>query len=101
MRDRHGSTDPGRLCGRKPDSRAQGHLMKTLIIAEAGVNHNGDMDMARRLVDAAAFAGADLVKFQTFVATRLVTHYAGKAAYQEQDRVGESQLQMLQPLELS
>ena len=57
--------------------------MRTLIIAEAGVNHNGDLDMARQLIDVAAEAGADLVKFQTFSADRLVTRDAGKAEYQK------------------
>ena len=47
--------------------------MKTLIIAEAGVNHNGDIELAKKLIDIAAEAGADLVKFQTFRADRLVT----------------------------
>ena len=46
--------------------------MKTLIIAEAGVNHNGDLEIARRLINIAAEAGADLVKFQTFKAEKLV-----------------------------
>ena len=50
---------------------------RTLIIAEAGVNHNGDMALARQLVDIAAEAGADLVKFQTFRADRLATAAAG------------------------
>ena len=59
--------------------------MKTLIIAEAGVNHNGDLDMARQLIDVAARAGADLVKFQTFSADRLVTERAKKAASQHND----------------
>lgn len=73
-----------------------------LIIAEAGVNHNGDMDIARRLIDAAADAGADLVKFQTFNANRLVTRGAKKADYQTQATgAGESQHAMLQRLELS
>jgi N,N'-diacetyllegionaminate synthase len=53
--------------------------MKTLIIAEAGVNHNGDMAMARELIAQAAQAGADLVKFQTFSAQQLVTQSAPKA----------------------
>jgi N,N'-diacetyllegionaminate synthase len=75
--------------------------VKTLIIAEAGVNHNGDLALARRLIDVAANAGADLVKFQTFVAHRLVTTRAAKAAYQEQSGAGESQYAMLQPLELT
>ena len=53
-----------------------------IIIAEAGVNHNGDLALAKELVDVAADAGADLVKFQTFSADRLVTPYAKKADYQ-------------------
>ena len=57
---------------------------QTLIIAEAGVNHNGDLTRARQLIDAAATAGADLVKFQTFSANRLVTRTATKAEYQTQ-----------------
>lgn len=75
---------------------------KTLIIAEAGVNHNGDLDRARHLIEAAADAGADLVKFQTFNADRLVTRDAVKAKYQTQttDRE-ESQHGMLRRLELS
>ena len=51
----------------------------TLIIAEAGVNHNGDLELAKRLIDVAAQAGADLVKFQTFTADRLATPQAPKA----------------------
>lgn len=74
----------------------------TLIIAEAGVNHNGDLDMALRLIDAAAEAGADLVKFQTFSAQRLAVRDAKKAAYQQaQTGAGETQYEMLQRLELS
>lgn len=74
----------------------------TLIIAEAGVNHNGDLQMAKRLVDAAAAAGADLVKFQTFNASRQVTRSAKKADYQIQTTdSSESQHAMLQRLELS
>lgn len=74
----------------------------TLIIAEAGVNHNGDLARARQMIDAAAAAGADLVKFQTFSADRLVTRTATKAEYQAQttDR-SESQHEMLRRLELS
>lgn len=74
----------------------------TLVIAEAGVNHNGDLNVAFRLVEAAAQAGADVVKFQTFHAQELVTRKAGKAAYQKQT-TGEagSQLAMLQKLELT
>ena len=58
--------------------------MSTLIIAEAGVNHNGDILLAKQLIDVAAEAGADLVKFQTFKADRLATRAAKKAGYQTQ-----------------
>lgn len=76
--------------------------MKTLIIAEAGVNHNGDIALARELVDVAAEAGVDLVKFQTFNADRLVTASARQAAYQERNTgVVESQHAMLKRLELT
>lgn len=75
---------------------------KTLIIAEAGVNHNGDLGMALALVDKAAEAGADYVKFQTFKATKLASASAKKASYQTRTTDGaESQLAMLQRLELS
>lgn len=76
--------------------------MKTLIIAEAGVNHNGDLDMARQLIDVAAHAGADLVKFQTFSADRLVTAHAQKADYQTHTTdAAESQHAMIRRLELT
>lgn len=75
---------------------------KTLIIAEAGVNHNGDLELAKQLVNAAANAGADLVKFQTFSAERLATAYAPKAEYQNRTTNQEqSQLAMLRKLELT
>lgn len=75
---------------------------RTLIIAEAGVNHNGDIDIAKQMIDAAADAGADVVKFQTFKAENLVTQSAKKAEYQLQTTLKEeSQLQMLKKLELS
>lgn len=75
---------------------------RTLIIAEAGVNHNGDMEMALELVDKAAEAGADYVKFQTFKATKLASATAKKATYQTRTTDGaENQLAMLQRLELS
>jgi N,N'-diacetyllegionaminate synthase len=75
---------------------------KTLIIAEAGVNHNGDMDIACRLIDAATDAGADIVKFQTFSAERLVTKDAQKASYQKVTTAAdESQFTMLKALELN
>lgn len=76
--------------------------MKTLIIAEAGVNHNGDGQMAHQLVDVAAQAGVDVVKFQTFEADRLVTTHAAKAAYQQATTGStESQHEMIRKLELS
>ncbi|EKT85639.1 N-acetylneuraminate synthase [Leptospira santarosai] len=77
--------------------------MKTLIIAEAGVNHNGDLELARKLIDVAANAGADIVKFQTFEAERLVTKSAKKADYQNSatGNAVESQYEMLKKLELS
>ncbi len=74
---------------------------KILIIAEAGVNHNGDMDIARTLIDKAAEAGADVVKFQTFKAERIVTEDAQKAKYQKRTTdASESQYAMLKRLEL-
>lgn len=74
----------------------------TLIIAEAGVNHNGDENLAFELVDAAYKAGVDIVKFQTFKAKNLVTEAAKQAEYQvENTKKEESQLQMLTRLELS
>lgn len=76
--------------------------MRTLIIAEAGVNHNGDIAIAKKLIAAAAAAGADLVKFQTFSAKNLVSSSAPKAEYQKKTtESSESQLEMIQKLELS
>lgn len=76
--------------------------MKTLIIAEAGVNHNGDLKLAKQLIDAAVIAGADLVKFQTFNAARLAAISAKKADYQQRATgSAESQYDMLRRLELS
>ena len=75
---------------------------RTLIIAEAGVNHNGDRHQAIDLVDAAARAGADVVKFQSFRANKLATAGAAKATYQQiTTGTSESQLEMLRGLELS
>ena len=75
--------------------------MATLVIAEAGVNHNGDMQLAKQLIEAAAEAGADVVKFQTFKADKLATTKAGKASYQQQaTENAENQQEMLQRLEL-
>jgi N,N'-diacetyllegionaminate synthase len=77
-------------------------IKSTLIIAEAGVNHNGDISLAKHLVDVAAEAEADFIKFQTFRASELVTPLANKAEYQAKSNNGvESQYEMLRHLELS
>ena len=75
---------------------------KVIVIAEAGVNHNGSLVTAKQLIDAASEAGADLVKFQTFSADRLVTILAPKATYQNKTTSPlESQHDMIRKLELS
>jgi N,N'-diacetyllegionaminate synthase len=75
---------------------------KVLVIAEAGVNHNGSLETAKQLVNVASKAGADMVKFQTFSADRLVTISANKAEYQNQTTdASESQHAMIQKLELT
>ena len=75
---------------------------KVFIIAEAGVNHNGSIDIAKKLIDAAVASGADAVKFQTFKAENLATKYAKKANYQKNlTNQKESQFDMLKKLELS
>lgn len=74
---------------------------KTKIIAEAGVNHNGSLDLAKKLIDVAAESGADYVKFQTFNAESLATQFAKKASYQiNTTKESESQFEMLKKLEL-
>lgn len=76
--------------------------MGCMIIAEAGVNHNGSLELAKRLVDEALVAGADCIKFQTFISENLVTKHAMKAAYQKENSIdAEAQIKMLKPLELS
>ena len=76
--------------------------MNTLIIAEAGVNHNGSIDRAKKLVDVACEAGADFVKFQTFKAKTVVTRTADKAEYQKESTgAAESQFEMIKKLELN
>ncbi|WP_110558472.1 N-acetylneuraminate synthase [Helicobacter cinaedi] len=76
-------------------------MSKVLIIAEAGVNHNGDIDIAKKLVDVAAESGADIVKFQTFKSENCVSKNAQKAEYQLQTtNKQESQLDMIKKLEL-
>ena len=75
---------------------------KVFIIAEAGVNHNGNIDIAYSLVDKAVEAGVDAIKFQTFKSEKVVSKYAQKAEYQiNNTRVNESQLEMVKKLELS
>ena len=76
--------------------------MSVFIIAEAGVNHNGSIDLAKKLIDVASNAGADAVKFQSFKANNLTTKNAQKAMYQkETTNIEESQFDMLKKLELS
>jgi N-acetylneuraminate synthase len=75
---------------------------KVIIIAEAGVNHNGNIDTAKALIDAAADAGADYVKFQTFKSEKIISATAPKAEYQVKNAgAQESQLEMVRKLELS
>lgn len=79
-----------------------GHGEPCFVIAEAGVNHNGRIDLAKALIDAAVHSGANAVKFQTFKAEKLVTTQAPKANYQIQSTdSNESQFEMLKRLELS
>jgi len=76
-------------------------MNKTFIIAEAGVNHNGSVETARQMIDVAAAAGVDAVKFQTFRAENVASIFASKAQYQKKTTdEDESQLQMLRKLEL-
>lgn len=78
-------------------------MKHTLVIAEAGVNHNGSLELAKKLIDVAAKAGVDYVKFQTFKTENLVTKSAKQAEYQKKN-IGDgndSQFQMLKKLELS
>jgi N,N'-diacetyllegionaminate synthase len=78
-------------------------MNSVIIIAEAGVNHNGDIDLAKQLIDVAVEAGVDYVKFQTFKSENLVSKEAKKADYQIENtqNASENQLQMLRKLELS
>lgn len=77
-------------------------MSQTYIIAEAGVNHNGDFELAKKMVLAASLAGVDAIKFQTFVAQKLVSCYAPKADYQKKTTDNEeTQLEMLEKLALS
>lgn len=77
-------------------------MQNVCIIAEAGVNHNGDITTAKKMVDVAKKAGVDYIKFQTFVPEKIVSRYAEKAEYQKKTTdVAESQLDMLRKLSLS
>lgn len=77
-------------------------MQKVIIIAEAGVNHNGNIDLAYKLIDAAAEAGADYIKFQTFITELIVDKSAHKAEYQKSKTDGnDSQYEMIKKLELS
>jgi N,N'-diacetyllegionaminate synthase len=78
-------------------------IKHTIIIAEAGVNHNGSIELAKKLVEKAKEAGVDYIKFQTFKASKLVTKAAKQAEYQQKNigKEGDSQYQMLKKLELS
>ncbi len=74
---------------------------KTFIIAEAGVNHNCSLELAKKMIDVAIEAGVDAVKFQTFNAEKVVSRYATKAEYQKKTTTAdESQLEMIKKLEL-
>src|SRR5574337_557551 len=82
--------------------RTVGAGHRAFVVAEAGVNHNGSLDLARRLVDVAVDAGADAVKFQTFRTEKLVSRGAAKAEYQKRTTgADETQFEMLKRLELS
>jgi N-acetylneuraminate synthase/N,N'-diacetyllegionaminate synthase len=85
----------------KIENRWIGNLEPVFIIAEAGVNHNGDVRLAKKLVDAAKDAGSDAVKFQAFKTERVVTKYAEKAEYQKETTgPNKSQYTMIKRLEL-
>jgi N-acetylneuraminate synthase/N,N'-diacetyllegionaminate synthase len=84
----------------KVGDRLVGEGEPTFVVAEIGVNHNGSVGMAKRLIDAAKEAGADAVKFQAYKTDRIVTKYAEKARYQRETDPGKSQYEMLKKLEL-
>ena len=77
-------------------------MIKTKIIAEAGVNHNGELNLAFELIDAASAAGADYVKFQTYSANEVASSHVNKASYQlKSTSENENQLEMLRRLQVS
>ena len=78
-----------------------GEAYPSFIIAEAGVNHNGRLELAKKLIDAAKSAGVDAVKFQTYKTEALVSAYAPKAEYQKRKNIEKTQFEMLKSLELS
>jgi N-acetylneuraminate synthase/N,N'-diacetyllegionaminate synthase len=85
----------------KLEDRYIGDGEKVFIIAEIGVNHNGDIDLAKKMIKTASSIGADAVKFQTFFADDIVSLNAKKAKYQEKNTDESSQIEMLKKLELS
>lgn len=75
---------------------------KTIIIAEAGVNHNGEFETAKKMIEKASEAGADYIKFQTFIPGNLVSRFAEKAEYQKKTTgIGQTQMEMLEKLTLT
>src|SRR5690606_27249445 len=96
-----GSRTDGLYQGGESGQMSSESNMTTYIIAEAGVNHNGSLTMAKQLIDVASAAGADAVQFQTFKANKLVSKSAQKADYQKQTTdADESQHAMIEKLEL-
>ena len=75
-------------------------MVKTQIIAEVGVNHNGSINLAKKLIIEAKKAGADCVKFQTFNSDQMVTRWSPKANYQKKNNFKQGQYEMLKKLEL-
>ncbi len=96
----HAGVNPDTVMTFAIGSRAIGRDEPPFVIAEAGVNHNGDPSLAIRLIDAASDAGADAVKFQTFDARSLATAQAERAAYQRGSGDGSSQRAMLESIQL-
>jgi N,N'-diacetyllegionaminate synthase len=91
------------MINRVQEQEGSSMTARVIFIAEAGVNHNGDIETAKRLIEVAAASGADYVKFQTFTAETLATSEAPKANYQKRATasINQSQLEMLRALELS